>query len=149
MINLRLVIITMIAALFGFGLGWWVSHHDPLGAGNIKITGVDVRIIRTTDVSDGTKLRIVTMYENIECEQVLLSRFLIHAPPTPTIVLPRQLGPTVLPIDESQIDEYVYLDDKLTKGPWHLFSVASCYRKKDPLPSADVSPVALSIESVE
>ena len=140
---MRIIVIGAAALLVGFGIGWWVHPHPPPPDAIIKITGVDVRVIQTTDPGDGTKLRISTRYRNTGCERVLLARFLVNSHPMPAIVLPRQHGVSVLPVDQDHVDEYVLLDVRLTEGDWNLFSVASCYRKDDPMPAADVAPGAL------
>lgn len=93
----------------------------------------------------GTKLIITTDYANKGCERIMLSRFIMNTDPASARILPAQQGSTLLPNDKTQIVERVPLNHDLGKGEWHLFTVATCYIAKEPVPVATVSPTALFV----
>lgn len=136
--------IPALMAVLGFGLGWIMQPPPPDPVVQIK----NVRVEPVT-VEGATHLRITTAYSNTGCTQVLLTRFLLNTRPAPSIALPQQQGPSILPIDKNEFIEDVTISFTLTEGQWHLFSVASCYLNGDPVPAATVAPTALfDIEAV-
>lgn len=128
----------VVALVLGTGLVAWIYAPRP------KPPGVEIRSVKVEPhyvEKGGTVLRMTTRYDNDGCDQIILARFLINSMPSPPIVLPQMQGPTVLPKDRHEITEEVPLAFDLTKGQWHLFSVASCYLEHEA--SATVSPTAL------
>ena len=128
----------MGALLLGLLLGWYLAPVPP--DPKIVITRIDVQPVTN---ESGTVLTITTRYQNRGCEQILLARFLLNTRPTPSIALPQQHGPTVLPPGANELIETVSLDFALHAGQWHMFSVASCYVAGLPVPDSTVSPTAL------
>jgi hypothetical protein len=131
------VVMLLLGAVVGYLLGPSAGVPDP----TVRITGVMVE--PAGPASGPARLRITTHYSNSGCTQVLLARFLINSHPAPSIALPQQQGPAILPVDENVYVEDLALDFPLTRGTWHMFSVASCYRDGELLPSATVAPTAL------
>lgn len=136
--RIRPFVVPVAMAVLGFGLGWIMQPPPPDPVVQIK----NVRVAPMT-VDGVTHLRITTAYSNTGCTQVLLTRFLLNTRPAPSIALPQQQGPSILPVDKHEFIEDVTISFTLTEGQWHLFSVASCYLNGDPVPAATVAPTAL------
>lgn len=119
-------------------IGWYFTKQ-PVRP-HIAIHSIDVFPEKTG--VDGTVLRITTRYENQNCIQILLVRFLMNSH-SPSIALPQQKGPTILPRDKTEVVETVHIGFDMSKGEWHLFSVASCYAGNDSEPTAAVAPTSL------
>lgn len=131
-------VVPVAMAVLGFALGWLMQPAPPDPVVQIKNVTVE-----PVSVGGETHLRITTSYTNTGCSQVLLTRFLLNTKPAPSVALPQQQGPTILPVDHDELVEDVTLAFTLTEGTWHLFSVASCYLNGDPVPAATVAPTAL------
>jgi hypothetical protein len=137
--NLKMALAGSAVALAAVAGGWWLLS-GPKPPPNIRILGVGVIPVER---NGGTRLHITTRYSNTGCTQILLARFLLNTRPTPSIALPQQQGPTVLPAKSTELIEDIDLNFTLGTGEWHLFSNAVCYSDGDPIPSAAVSPTAL------
>lgn len=135
---LRKVVGFAIVLLFVMFVGWYMMP----GAAAPSIEIEDVKV-SPSDSNHGTILQVTTKYINRGCDQILLARFLMNTRPVPSIALPQQQGPVVLPPDQSVVIETIDVGFDLYPGTWHMFSVASCYVDKRALPSSTVSPTAL------
>jgi hypothetical protein len=130
--------LVILAGLAGIWFGWYLTPSPP--PPRIAIKAIDVHPLAN---AHGTLLQITTMYNNTGCDQILLARFLLNTRPVPSIALPQQQGPTVLPVTDNRIIEKLSLGFSLHEGQWHMFSVVSCYVDGEVMPDSTVSPTAL------
>jgi hypothetical protein len=135
---LKLAAVPVAMLLLGGVVGYLLGPRPATPV--IQIKAVEVR---SQPEGDQTRLYITTHYTNTGCTKVLLARFLINSHPAPSISLPKQEGPTILPVDGTEIAEEVVLGFSLTEGTWHMYSVASCFQNGEPVPAATVAPTAL------
>lgn len=132
------IVIAALAVVAG-----WVLFYQPFEP-SIRIRKVQVQALTR---APGTRLVITTDYANTGCERIMLSRFIMNTDPNSARILPAQQGATLLPKEQTRIVENVPLIHDLSKGEWHLFTVATCYVANEPVPVATVSPTSLFMVS--